>query len=119
MNNLFEDFVREYLKESLTGYNVTKHHTHLDKNKELELKPDIVISKRRSNIMIIDTKYKILDERRPQEDVSQILSYCLAEKAPIGLLIYPKFEEEIEKEYEIKNTEFYNPFCNYFSCLIC
>ncbi|MBV9177426.1 MAG: hypothetical protein JO297_10335 [Nitrososphaeraceae archaeon] len=29
----------------------------------------------------------------------------MAEKAPIGLLIYPKFEEEIEKEYEIKNTD--------------
>lgn len=55
--------------------------------------------------MIIDTKYKILDDKHViRSDVSQVLDYCLVYKIKTGLLLYPKLTEIIDDSYQIKNT---------------
>jgi 5-methylcytosine-specific restriction enzyme subunit McrC len=106
MNILFEDFVREYLKAELIEYNVQKEYDHLDIDHNIEIEPDIVIRKKGKAVLIIDTKYKILDSREIiKSDVSQILDYCLVYNIRNGILLYPKMEMEFYNEYSIKNID--------------
>jgi 5-methylcytosine-specific restriction enzyme subunit McrC len=65
MNRLFEEFIREYLKQSLKchGYTVEPGSIYLDEKEKIHLIPDIVISKNGSPIFIVDTKYKTLDDK--------------------------------------------------------
>lgn len=107
MEKLFEDFVREYLRQHLVEYNVEAGHNYLDTdNKAIELYPDVVISKGRQTLLILDAKYKSLNDRRIiRSDVSQILDYCLAYKIRRGILLYPQYDLEFSDEYHIKNTD--------------
>jgi 5-methylcytosine-specific restriction enzyme subunit McrC len=108
MNKLFEGFIREYLRQNLepTGLTVVKGHHYLDEDNVIELDPDIEIKKNDSTLLIIDTKYKILDDKEAtRSDVSQVLDYCLVYKIKTGILLYPKLKDEILRTYGIKNTD--------------
>ena len=108
MNKLFETFVREYLRQNLEqlGLEVNKGHEYLCYDNEIELEPDIVITKNGKTVLIIDTKYKILDDENKisREDISQMLAYCHAYNIKTGLLLYPKFRDGIDHSYYIKNS---------------
>jgi 5-methylcytosine-specific restriction enzyme subunit McrC len=109
MNRLFEEFIREYLKQSLKchGYTVEPGSIYLDEKEKIHLIPDIVISKNGSPIFIVDTKYKTLDDKNDAvlPDISQVLDCCLAYKIKSAVLLYPMFKEEIHSEYLIRNTD--------------
>jgi 5-methylcytosine-specific restriction enzyme subunit McrC len=108
MNRLFEQFIREYLKRNLNpkGFKVSKGHEYLDKENLIELEPDVDIQRNDRTVLIIDAKYKILDDKdSTRSDVSQVLDYCLIYKIKTGILLYPKLKDEISKSYSIKNTD--------------
>ena len=85
---------------------MNKGHEYLCYDDEIELEPDIVITKNDKTVLIIDTKYKILDDdnKVARQDISQILAYCHAYNIKIGLLLYPKFGDRIDHSYCIKNS---------------
>jgi len=105
MNRVFEEFFREYLKKNL-GLSVAKEYDrHLDEGDRINLEPDIVIRKDRHPVLIIDTKYKIIDDNEIiRTDISQVLDYCLAYGIRNGLLLYPKLGREIHDDHKIINT---------------
>lgn len=103
MNLLFESYVGNYLKKK--GLDVTlqdnKHHlAYLKGQGKFKLKPDIVInSKKNKNIVIADTKWKILSEDKTYNGVSQADMYQLYaygtkySNCENMYLIYPKSNE--------------------------
>ena len=97
MKSLSENILRQNLDHRIR---VAKGYDYLDENDEIELKPDIDIKKNGQTILIIDTKYKILDDTEAtRSDVSQVLDYCLVYKIKLGLLLYPKLKQQINHSY--------------------
>ena len=115
MNLLFESYVYDYLRkygdyESITAQDKTHHLAYEKENGKFRLKPDIVINKN-SNIIIADTKWKILSEEKThngvaQDDMYQLYAYGTKYKECKKLyLIYPKDENVKEIEYNYFCTE--------------
>jgi 5-methylcytosine-specific restriction enzyme subunit McrC len=97
MNKLFEEFTGSYLKEQLEtipGIKVLlQKPEYLDKNKEIRMRPDIVITKNKNPVLILDTKYKRLDAGQVKHaDIYQMYVYCSTLKVNRGLLIYGEGE---------------------------
>lgn len=101
MNLLFESYVYDYLKrsgnfENITAQDKTHHLAYEKDNGRFRLKPDIVINKDTDNIIIADTKWKILSEEKAyngvaQSDMYQLYAYGTKyEKCKDLYLIYPK-----------------------------
>ena len=138
MNLLFESYVGHYLKEK--GLDVSlqdqKHHLAYDYKGtgKFRLKPDIVINRKVSddtdNIVIADTKWKILSKDKTHQGVSQSDMYQLYaygtkyKHCKQMYLIYPKDKDATEKEYnyykdnelqlniiffDVQNKKFVNP----------
>ena len=110
MNLLFESYVYDYLKRSGNFENITAqdktHHLAYEKgNGRFRLKPDIVINKDTDNIIIADTKWKILSEEKAyngvaQSDMYQLYAYGTKyEKCKDMYLIYPKDNDIFESCY--------------------
>ncbi|MDD3056352.1 MAG: McrC family protein [Aliarcobacter sp.] len=103
MNLLFESYVYDYLKRKDSFENIKnqdkKHHLAYENEKgKFALKPDIVVD---DGKIIIDTKWKILNENKSnqgisQSDMYQLYAYGKKYKICENLyLIYPK--DEVEK----------------------
>lgn len=107
METLFEEFIAEVLKEdpdyffgpqtsvSSQQY-IGKLASFEDGSRVFNLRPDIVI-KRGSEIAIIDTKYKLLDneDRKygvSQADMYQMYAYVTKKDAVGSMLLYPDTE---------------------------
>jgi 5-methylcytosine-specific restriction enzyme subunit McrC len=118
MNRLFENFLLGLLKKNLKGFSVRgsgkdSGEYSLDLASEMTQKPDIIISKEDSDILVIDAKYKQLnsDDNNQVEiitsDVRQVWSYCLVPKIklPFGMLVYPKhlLLDIPHERYSLKN----------------
>lgn len=77
MNELFESYVGAYLKKHFDNVSLQdkKHHlAYLKGNGRFRLKPDIVIN---NGSIIADTKWKLLDEDKTHQGVSQADMYQL------------------------------------------
>jgi 5-methylcytosine-specific restriction endonuclease McrBC regulatory subunit McrC len=85
MNLLFEKFVEELFKKSKIQFSAQKSFQIYDK---IKIMPDIVL-----NDFVVDTKYKIYDERPKREDIFQLLSYVSTLNKKKGYLIAPTFED--------------------------
>jgi 5-methylcytosine-specific restriction endonuclease McrBC regulatory subunit McrC/ankyrin repeat protein len=85
MNVLFEKFVEELFKKSKIQFSAQKSFQIYDK---VKIMPDIVL-----NDFVVDTKYKIYDERPKREDIFQLLSYVSTLNKKKGYLIAPTFED--------------------------
>jgi len=104
MNLLFESYVFQYLKrygrfENITAQDGGRHLAYLNgESGKFRLKPDIVINKGTSKVIIADTKWKILSEEKSHQGVSQSDMYQLFaygtkyKKCKTLFLIYPKDE---------------------------
>jgi len=108
MEHIFENYVGIQIKKHLPDYKVQLQdkrfhliNEHLGKPK-FRLRPDIVLSKEETMI-IIDTKWKIINENRPranykitQSDLYQLFGYGekyeQSGKSPILILLYPMQE---------------------------
>lgn len=97
MNLLFESYVGYYLKKSGLDVSLQDKGKYLvEEPKTFALKPDIVINKDKENMIIADTKWKLLSEDKIHQGVSQSDMYQLyAYGTKYGncknlYLIYPK-----------------------------
>jgi len=105
MNLLFESYVGDYLKRSGLDISLQDRGKYLvEEPKTFALKPDIVI-KCKGDIIIADTKWKILNEKKAnngisQADMYQLYAYGTKYKNCKKLfLIYPN-----DKGKDIKNN---------------
>lgn len=124
MNLLFESYVGHWLKKNCKEWDISlqdkKHHLAYGeqcKKGKFQLKPDIVMQKEQE-IVIADTKWKVLDEEKThqgvlQGDMYQLFAYgkkynCTDLVCEKMYLIYPKPMEEgnlEEKGYCFDNEQ--------------
>ena len=118
MENLFESYVAEVLRRNLnkSAYNISiqdkTHHLFDEPNKKFLLKPDIVVkNKKDNNIVILDTKWKLLSGQKsnygiPQSDMYQMYAYSKKYGAENVILLYPNTEKIIvSKPIEFKSKD--------------
>ena len=99
MNQVFQDFVTQALRESLRlsahvfRSDTAIKPTFLDEAGRIRLKPDLSWWESGTCTFVGDAKYKrIIDDRVPNADLYQLLAYATALDLPGGLLIYAEGE---------------------------
>ena len=110
MNLLFESYVGEYLKKHLKKHSFDvklqdKSKYLVEEPKAFMLKPDIIINKDKEDMIIADTKWKILSKEKlnygiSQADMYQLYAYGTKYNCKKLFLIYPKDEVEKEESYK-------------------
>ncbi|MFF3178867.1 McrC family protein [Rhodococcus pyridinivorans] len=100
MWRIFEDFVCTALGDALDrrgGRYATQYPLHLDDNREVRMKPDLVwLGSRNRCRAVVDAKYK--SERPdgfPDADLYQMLAYCTVLGLKDGHLVYAKGNEQV------------------------
>ena len=92
MNELFERFVTERLRQALRGRLDVKgqHQDRLDKERRVTIKPDLLFSANGTPSFVADIKYKLTDDTVAgrNADYYQLLAYTTALDLPEGVLIY-------------------------------
>jgi len=113
MNELFEEFVANFIiknKEMLgmKEYNIEpqKKLESLDDGNRVSIKPDLVFSNDNKYIIILDSKYKILDTAKKNNNISnsdiyQMLAYGLRGNCSKIVLLYPRPENYGEDEIKV------------------
>lgn len=94
MNKLWEEYIYRILqKHKPNGYEVFfQNFDNFWEHKTI--KPDIVITNNQNENFVIDTKWKIIDAKKPSDDdLKQIFAYNLHWKAQKGMLLYPKIDQ--------------------------
>lgn len=98
MWKIFEDFVTTALSESLNriGWQCqTQAPLHLDEQRQIDMKPDLLCRRGTSQAAVVDAKYKAeRPEGFPNADLYQMLAYCTVLGLRDGHLIYAKGNEE-------------------------
>ena len=126
MEKVFESFVAHQIRRYSKSYSVSTQHSNfhlVEKYKEkpkYRLKPDIFASKTDGDgCIILDTKWKIIDEKLKNKSIKQSDMYQLYAYGrkylkgygePILYLIYPynkKFTEELPPFYYEKEGDFW------------
>ena len=110
MNNLFQEFVTQALREALNVSDKTLRDnkgiqtvTLAEKNK-VRLEPDLSWWDGEKCMFVGDAKYKKIDHSTvPNADLYQMLAYATALDLPGGLLIYAQGEAE-DAKYDIRHT---------------
>ncbi|MEO5945990.1 MAG: hypothetical protein ABIP79_04185 [Chitinophagaceae bacterium] len=105
MNKLWEEFVyRRLVKSAGSDITVSRQnkrnfwYNRTDGFHKL-VKPDIVVTKNNKTI-IIDTKWKIIDDNRPgDDDLRQMFVYNLLLDAEQSILLYPGTNEQCDGSY--------------------
>lgn len=98
MNKLWEEYIYRILqKHKPTGYQVSfQNKTDFWETKTI--RPDIVIVSDTGEKFIIDTKWKIIDAKKPSDDdLKQMFTYNLHWEAEKSMLLYPKVNQEDTK----------------------
>lgn len=134
MNSLFEEFIYKLLKRNEARFDIKVKFQkgkrlvtavrEFDDSSEWDSKSlfntftDIVIETRDKKILIIDTKYKLIENSKSHfgisnPDVFQLLTYKTLHNSSGGLanvaLLYPENKDRIQKEFRI-NSESFNSF---------
>lgn len=114
METLFESYVAVQLRKvlNLTEYSISvqdrTYHLFDEPGRKFLMKPDIVIENKSNNsIYIMDTKWKVLSDTKPnygisQADMYQMYAYQKKYGAKNVTLLYPKTEnvnEDAKIEY--------------------
>ena len=101
MNSLWEEYVLVRLKQACNDNNM-EVYGQASKGfwNGITIRPDIVLEKNKEVILIIDTKWKNIDQSQPStHDLRQMYVYNEYWKSTKSLLLYPSnnFEEKIVK----------------------
>lgn len=93
MNTLFEEFVGRSLQKALGADRVRLQHQRRALNTpRYLLRPDMVVDGHDQPAVVLDTKWKRLDDGPSRDDVNQMLVYGQAYGAERVILIYPWHE---------------------------
>jgi 5-methylcytosine-specific restriction enzyme subunit McrC len=96
LNKVFEDWLTTALRAALApygGFLRAQPPVHLDIDRQVDMKPDMVWERAGRPIAVIDAKYKRLRPAEyPHPDLYQMLAYCTALGLPAGHLVYAKGE---------------------------
>jgi 5-methylcytosine-specific restriction enzyme subunit McrC len=99
MWRVFEDFVTVALGESLTalGWRYEVQATlHLDDERQVDMRPDLLCRRDGPPLAVIDAKYKAeRPEGFPNADLYQMLAYCTVLGLSEGHLVYAKGNEPV------------------------
>jgi 5-methylcytosine-specific restriction enzyme subunit McrC len=95
---IFEDFVTVAMSESLhrAGWQCQRQAPlHLDAERRVRMKPDLLCREGRLPVAVVDAKYKAEKPAGfPNADLYQMLAYCTVLGLMEGYLIYAKGNEE-------------------------
>jgi 5-methylcytosine-specific restriction enzyme subunit McrC len=96
LNKVFEDWLTAALRTALTPYGGllrAQRPVHLDIDRQIDMKPDMVWERAGRPVAVIDAKYKALrPDQYPHADLYQMLAYCTALGLLAGHLVYAKGE---------------------------
>lgn len=93
MNTLFEDFVGRSLQKVLGADRVRlQHRRRALSTPRYLLRPDMVVDVHDQPVVVLDTKWKRLDDGPDPADVNQMLVYGQAYGAERVILVYPWHE---------------------------
>lgn len=94
MNNLWEEYVLVRLKQAAQGTGIEVYgQKSKDFWKNISIRPDIVLQKGGVVLLIIDTKWKNIDQSKPStHDLRQMYVYNDYWKSSKSLLLYPRNE---------------------------
>lgn len=99
MWRIFEDFVTVALREFLTGrgwHCETQAALHLDDDRQVDMRPDLLCRRHGSPAAVADAKYKAeRPEGFPNADLYQMLAYCTVLGLTDGHLVYAKGNEPV------------------------
>jgi 5-methylcytosine-specific restriction enzyme subunit McrC len=121
MNILWEKFVYKSLKKNLKDCKINEQVHKLFwkcESKSKEIKPDIVINKGEENYVVLDTKWKDLDnnaENISDSDLKQVFVYSMYFKAQKVILVYPSSNDKnkiINGKFEKIPNETENRTCD-------
>lgn len=111
MEKLFENFVAYHLRRNLPDYKVSTQHAteHICQHQEskiFKLKPDIFIERSNAKNIVIDTKWKLIDQTDrsgryglKDSDIQQMFAYShfyLAHESEV-ILVYPYREDKFDR----------------------
>ena len=127
MERIFEKYIRNVLSQALQDFGEYKvidgnrfdedggRKHFFDENSgtcsEIYATPDIILKDARGYSIIVDTKYRPVENNPPREDLNQIAGYLASYQARIGLLIYPKHLKSkcgLEKLGNIGEQKYYS-----------
>ncbi|MFD6679957.1 McrC family protein [Micromonospora parva] len=109
MAKAFEDFVTTALREALApypGHTDGQYPAHLDVDRTISIRPDVVHVINGRPVAVFDAKYKLesANSGYPNADAYQMLAYCTALNLPLGWLIYAQGTSKPGPR-RIRNTE--------------
>jgi 5-methylcytosine-specific restriction enzyme subunit McrC len=113
MNVVFERFISAFLRKHVLpdhselqlftqGSKQTKHLVYQQEKGVLALKPDILIEKADTPVLLIDTKWKRLDSRPSREDLYQLFAYVHRFKCSRSILLYPHYGHTSDSDFTIE-----------------
>jgi 5-methylcytosine-specific restriction enzyme subunit McrC len=107
MSRLFEEFVTQTLRERAPDQILVDAQVplYLGHGHKVLMRPDIVVGRESSVVLVADCKYKRLGPSEfNNHDMYQMLAYCTATRVRQGVLIYPLHAVFVQDEVEIRNT---------------
>ena len=108
MNELFERFVTERLRRALRGRLAIKdqHRDHLDDQRSVRIRPDLLFGPKGSPSFVADIKYKLIEDSAggSNADLYQLLAYTTALDLPDGMLIYCLDADEPDSDSRSSST---------------
>ncbi len=109
MPRLFESFVTKRLSALMLPYGlrvVAQRHDYIDEQRQIGIRPDMLVYDRRGTdpILVIDTKYRLLDSGDINSDLYQVSAYLDRYGLERGLLIYPQFRSTARSNVKLLNT---------------
>lgn len=117
METVFESYIATLLKKELIpkGYSVSaqdkKYHLFDEPDKKFLMKPDIVITRKSDGAkFIMDTKWKVLSDSKPnygisQADMYQMYAYQKKYSSENVTLLYPQTENVCKDDIEFSSAD--------------
>lgn len=93
MNSLFERYLTVVIQEHLGKDSLRvegQDRLPLDASSQVMMRPDIVIYRDDTPLLVLDAKYKL---EEGQGDLYQMIAYCHTTDLPRGVLVHPAWEE--------------------------
>ncbi len=93
MPHLFEQFVARLLAEELVAWPRLRLENQqpiaLDTERRLKGRPDLLLYRDGRAALVLDTKYKVYNEKPTNADINQMFTYCHTLGIDRGVLLYP------------------------------